>query len=102
MSTTKEQLVAGLDMLRALAATVKELGEVPSGQLYAHVMDRMTLPTYEKAIGLLIGSTIIVKRGDVLVWNVIETPEDAAHTAAQVRAEQIQSNNFIKANHANR
>jgi len=75
MATTKEQLVAGLNTLRALADTVKELGEVPSGHLYNVVMGIMDLQAYEKAIGLLVGSGIIQRRGNVLVWNT--TPEAA-------------------------
>lgn len=70
MSTTKEQLTAGLNTLRALANTIRELGEVPSGQLYASVMSVMDLASYEKAIALLVRSTIIRKCGDLLVWNV--------------------------------
>jgi len=77
MATTKEQLAAALDTLRALADTVKELGEVPSGHLYQVVMGRMSLQAYEKAIGLLIGAGLIRKCGNVLVWNAIETAEAA-------------------------
>jgi hypothetical protein len=78
MSTTKEQLTAGLNTLRALADTIRELGEVPSGHLYASVMGAIDLQGYQKAIALLVKSGIVRQCGDVLVWNVREEPQVAA------------------------
>jgi len=82
MATTKEQLVAGLNTLRALADTVKELGEVPSGHLYNVVMGIMDLQAYEKAISLLVGSGIVRRRGNVLVW-ALSTREEVAESKAE-------------------
>lgn len=70
MTTT--ELHAGFAALRALAEAVRELGSVPSGHLYAHVMGYMTLEAYEKAIACLERSTVIRRAGDVLHWNVAE------------------------------
>jgi len=70
MSTTKKQLVAGLDTLRALADTIQELGEVPSGHLYASVMGVIDIHGYQRAIGLLVKSGAVRQSGDLLVWNV--------------------------------
>jgi len=49
----KAELAAGLEVVAAMAETVRELKEVPSGTLYAHVMGQLSLESYEKVIGLL-------------------------------------------------
>jgi hypothetical protein len=60
--------VAALNVTAALAAAIRELGQVPSGSLYAHVMGRIDLETYERMISMLVGAGLIRKRGDLLVW----------------------------------
>lgn len=68
-TVTKAEITSGLNVLRALAETVKELGEVPNGHLYATVMSLMDIHQYNKAIDLLVRSTVILKQGDLLKWN---------------------------------
>ncbi|UOF83050.1 transcription factor E2F-4 dP-2/DNA ternarY [Caudoviricetes sp.] len=60
---------AAIQVIKAIADSIKELGEVPSGHLYAMVAGHMDLTTYDKIINILIASNLI-KREDshLLVW----------------------------------
>ncbi len=68
--TTTNELKAGFKALQALAEAIRELKQIPSGHLYARVMNYMDINAYEKAIGLLCNSGVIRKNGDLLVWNL--------------------------------
>jgi hypothetical protein len=59
---------AALEIAFALSEAIRELGEVPSGHLYAHVMGKMDLELYEAAIGAIVRAGLVKRRGDVLVW----------------------------------
>jgi hypothetical protein len=68
--TTTNELKAGFKALQALAEAIRELKKIPSGHLYARVMNYMDINAYEKAISLLCNSGVIRKNGDMLVWNL--------------------------------
>jgi len=68
--TTKAELTAGIQALKALADAIRELKSVPSGHLYAQVMQYFSITSYEKAIQILCNSGVIRKSGDVLHWNL--------------------------------
>ena len=72
MPVTKEQVVAGIQVVKALADAIKELGSVPSGHLYASVMGRLSLSQYEQCIGILTRAGIVRKSGDLLIWSLEE------------------------------
>lgn len=86
-TSTKDKIVAALNTIRAIGDTVRDLGEVPSGHLYATVSAMISLDQYQKAIGLLIDAKLIEKRGDVLVW-IASTREQVAASKAEYDAEQ--------------
>lgn len=65
---TKEQVSAALQVTTAIADSIRELGSVPSGHLYAFVMTKLSLDQYERIIALLIRSELIAKAGDLLIW----------------------------------
>jgi hypothetical protein len=66
---TTAQMKAGLMIVKAVADTIRELGEVPAGTLYAHMMDRMDLSAFEKMIDTLVHSGLVEKRNShLLVW----------------------------------
>jgi hypothetical protein len=67
---TKEQIKASLEVLRLLADTIKEVKQVPSGELYARVMSHLSLNTYHSAIHTLIRSGVIRQENNLLIWNV--------------------------------
>lgn len=47
---TKEQLNSGLRLMLAVAETIREVGEAPSGTIYAALMDKVS---YNGYMGLL-------------------------------------------------
>lgn len=69
-NVTTNQLQAGFAALQALAEAIRELKQIPSGHLYARVMNYMDINAYEKAISLLCNSGVIRQDGDVLKWNI--------------------------------
>ena len=68
MTTTAEQLKAGLDAIRALADTIRHLKRVPSGVLYARLMGSMDLRQYESMIRLLKDSGLVREVNHELIW----------------------------------
>jgi hypothetical protein len=77
-TVTKADIASGLNILKALASAVKELGEVPNGHLYQSVMSVMDIHAYNKAIDLLVRSTVILKQGDLLKWNTANDTKEGA------------------------
>ena len=67
---TVHELNAGLQVLKALAEAIRELKQVPSGNLYAQVMNYLDINAYESAIRTLCNAGVIRKSGDILHWNV--------------------------------
>lgn len=65
---TSTEVAAALNSIRAVADAIKELGEVPSGSLYANLMSVLTFSEYEKIIGILTRSGLVAKRDNLLVW----------------------------------
>jgi hypothetical protein len=53
---------------RILADAIRDLGEVPSGHLYAHVMGAMSLETYQGLIGILKRAGLIEEKAHLLTW----------------------------------
>ena len=68
MTATKEQLGALLDVTRAVADAIRDLGRVPSGHLYARLMEHMSLETYDGVIGLLKRSGLVEEKSHELIW----------------------------------
>lgn len=64
----KRQLTAYLQICRVIGDAIRELGEVPSGELYAQVMQHVDLNTYEHVIATLIRSDVVTKTSHLLKW----------------------------------
>ena len=67
MSMTNQEKAA-LAIVLAVGEAIKELGSVPSGHLYAHMMGRMSLETYNKVIGLLVKTGAVKEENHLLTW----------------------------------
>ena len=52
----------------AMAEAIRELGEVPSGTLYASVCGRMDISSYEAIIRTLKGAGLVTESAHVLRW----------------------------------
>lgn len=66
---TNAQVTAALAITRAVAEAIRDMGEVPAGTLYAAMMDRMDLATFESLIATLVRSGLVERRNShLLVW----------------------------------
>ena len=76
----KARMQAGFTLLHAIAETIRFLGEVPSGDIYARLAGRITLGDYEQAIAILKRSGLVTEtRSHLLRWNKeTETGKGAA------------------------
>lgn len=69
MTMTTQELQTGLTMIYAIAETVREAGEVPSGTVYAMITGRVTLDGYKKMLAILQGAGLIaVDARHMLRW----------------------------------
>ena len=50
---TEAQKQAAVKVVEAISEAIEELGEVPSGHLYARLMGHMSIDTYNSIIGVL-------------------------------------------------
>jgi len=65
---TRESIQALVKVITAIADTIKELKEVPSGVLYAQLMGNMTLENYTYVIDILKQSGKVKESNNVLSW----------------------------------
>jgi len=62
------QVQALIAAIRAVGDTIRDLGEVPSGHLYAMLMGHMSLETYNKLIGALQQSKLVKVENHLITW----------------------------------
>lgn len=67
MSMTAQEKAA-LGIVLAIGETIKELGSVPNGHLYAQLMGKMSLDTYNKVIALLVKTGAVKNENHLLTW----------------------------------
>lgn len=65
---TRADIRAGLAMTMAVAETIREAGEVPSGVLYAGLVGRLDIHAYNKLIGILKNSGLVEEKSHLLRW----------------------------------
>ena len=63
----EEQKMKLVEVMGIVASVIKELGSIPSGHLYAQLMDKMSLDSYEKMTGALERMGIIRIDGNHLI-----------------------------------
>ena len=76
---SRKQLNAGLRVIFAITEAIREAKEVPAGTLYATLMPLVDLAGFDKAIAIAVGSGLVEKRGDLLLWVGPEFPKEEAH-----------------------
>ena len=67
-TTTKEEVRAVFDVLAAMLEVIRTKGEIPSGELYAWVMGKMDIRTYEAMIATIKRTGLVVEKNDLLMW----------------------------------
>jgi hypothetical protein len=65
---TDRQKLALLAIVEVVTDSIKELGSVPSGHLYAALMSHMTLDTYNTIIGVLTKQGKIKVQNHLITW----------------------------------
>ncbi len=73
MLTAKDK--AAMRVVLAVGETIRELGSVPSGYLYAGLMGKMSLGQYQGIIHCLKAAKLISERGHLLTWIGTTQPE---------------------------
>jgi hypothetical protein len=65
---TKEQAEAGVRIILAISETIRELGEVPSGVLYAQLCGILDIDQYTSIIDNLKRTGLVEERNHLLTW----------------------------------
>ena len=65
---SKAELKAALGVLVAVAETIREVGSVPSGVLYAQLIGKVTLDGWHGILRNLKNAGLIDDRNHMLVW----------------------------------
>ena len=76
----REMLISGIRLIAAVGQVIQELGQVPSGILYANLAGRLTFEQYNIAIGKLKEAKLVQECNHVLTWvgPCLATPKVAA------------------------
>jgi hypothetical protein len=67
-TATQAEVKSALNVIRAVADTIREVKSVPSGHLYAGLMGVMSLSQFEQVVGILTRGGMISNSGHVLTW----------------------------------
>ena len=65
---TKAELLAGLNIIAAVAETIREAGEVPSGTIYAALTGKVTFEGYQGILRNLKGAGLVEEKNHLLRW----------------------------------
>lgn len=72
MATKSDAVKLAIEMFAAVSQAIQAAGEIPAGHLYAALMTYgCTLENFNSIIRILSQSTppLVIRRGDLLVWN---------------------------------
>lgn len=68
MRVTAQEVQAVIETVKAVNDAIKELGTIPSGLLYAHLMGVMDIHTYNRIIELLQRAGTIKVRNHLITY----------------------------------
>ena len=68
MTATKQEITAVLTAIMAIGDAIRDLGSVPSGHLYAQLMSKLDLATYERIIKTLKDAGLVTESNNLLTW----------------------------------
>lgn len=66
--TKSKEVTSAIMVVAAVVETVKEIGSIPSGHLYAQLMGRMNLETYEGIINTAKRCNLLKEENNVLTY----------------------------------
>jgi hypothetical protein len=64
----KREVEAAFAAVQAIAETIRSLGSVPNGVLYAQVMGYLDLAAYDRVIGILKRTRLVTEENHLLTW----------------------------------
>lgn len=67
-TVTREQVVAALEMVVIIGQLIQEKKSIPDGELYAQLMDKFNLQTYNSIIDKLITAKCVKRSNNLLTW----------------------------------
>lgn len=62
------QIKAAFNAAVAIAEAIRELKQVPSGHLYATVMNTLDLTAFRAVIRTLVNAGLVSEKNDLLTW----------------------------------
>ena len=62
------ETAAALMIIRAVADAVRDLGQVPEGELYAAIMGHLSLDAFNRVLEILKRGGMIQVRGHLVIW----------------------------------
>lgn len=65
---TQQQISSAIQSVAAIAEAIRSLGEVPSGELYAHVCGHLDIDQYTQVIALVKRAGLVAESNNVLRW----------------------------------
>lgn len=68
VQATREQVKALLSATQAVANTIRELKQIPSGELFARLMTYCSLEKYNDLIDVLKKAEVIKEENHLLIW----------------------------------
>lgn len=68
MPATSEQIADSVSMISALSESIRQAGRIPSGHLYAMVIDRLSIEHYERLITVIKRAGLVVEVANELRW----------------------------------
>lgn len=69
----RKKIIAAVNVLKAITETIRDLGKIPSGELYARLMPHLSFEDYKKAIQIIKNSGLIIEINNELIWNLKES-----------------------------
>ena len=71
MKPDKQDVLAGIELVSAVAELIHELGEVGSAPLYSRLMDVMDIRCFERVVALLVEAGLVARLpNNILRWIV--------------------------------
>lgn len=68
MDLTKEQVASAIAVVQTIAEAVRVAGKIPSGHLYAMIMDKVSIQAFESAVALLKRAGLVGESNHELSW----------------------------------
>lgn len=68
LNLKQEDVTSAIKICAAVAEAIRELGEVPSGHLYARLMEFVDIHQYDAVINTLIRAQLVERKNHLLRW----------------------------------